>query len=55
MIEYLDEVVGPLVLVLLIMSGYDKTFKNKDMIKKKLMSVWVDNDKVLEKYKTIWI
>ena len=55
LIEYLDEVVGPLVLVLLIMSGYDKTFKNKDMIKENLMSVCVDNDKVLEKYKTIWI
>ena len=38
------------------MSGYFKTFKNKGRDKNrnnKLMSSRIDNDKLLEKYKTI--
>ena len=35
------------------MSGYVKTFKVEDKINK-LMSFRIDNEKLLEKYKTIW-
>ena len=35
MIEYLDEVLWPIVLTLPIMYGYVKTFKNKDGYKDK--------------------
>ena len=38
------------------MSGYGKTFKVKDGNKyNKLMSLCINNEKLLEKYKTIWI
>ena len=41
------------------MSGYVKTFKDKDGDNKKsknnkLMSLCIDYDKLLEKYKTTW-
>ena len=41
------------------MSGYVKTFKNKDRDKgknsyNKLMSLHIDYDKLLVKYETIW-
>ena len=54
---YLDEVIRPLVLMLLKMNGYVETFKDKrgDMNSNNtLMSLRIGNDKLLEKYKTIW-
>ena len=57
MIEYLDEVIKPLVLTLPKMSGYIKTFKVKDRDKdknNKLMSFGIDDEKLLEKKKAIW-
>ena len=53
MIGYLDNVKRPLVLKLPKMSEYIKTFKVKDK-NNKLMSFCIGNDKLLEKYKTIW-
>ena len=58
MIGYLDEVIRPLVSVLPKMSGYGKTLKlevrdgDKGM-SNKLMSLCIDDNKLLEKYKTI--
>ena len=52
-IEYLDEVIKPLVLILPKISGYIKSFKVKDS-KNNLMSLRVDDEKLLEKYETIW-
>ena len=38
------------------MSEYDKTFKDKDRNKdNKLMSFRIDDENLLENYKTIWI
>ena len=57
LIGYLDEVIRPLHLILPKRSGYVKMFKVKDGDKDKnnrLMSLCVDDDKLLEKYKTIW-
>ena len=59
LIGYLDKVIRPLPLVLILpkVSGYVKTFKNKDGNKdksNKLMSIRIDDDKLLQKYKTIW-
>ena len=51
LIGYLDKVTKPLVLVLLKMSGYVKTFKVKD--NNKLLFFRMDDDKLLEKPKTI--
>ena len=50
---YLDKLIRPLVLVLPKMSGYVKAFKVKDN-SNKLMSFHIDDEKLLEKYKTIW-
>ena len=50
MIGYLDDVIKALVLLPKI-SGYAKTFKNKSDI---LMSSHIDDDNLLEKYKTVW-
>ena len=47
----LYEVIRLLVLKLPKMNGYIKTFKEK---KNKLMTLRIDDDKLLEKYKTIW-
>ena len=38
-------------MILLKMGGYVKTFRDKN---NRLMSFSIDNDKLLEKYKTIW-
>ena len=46
----LHEVIGPLVLILSKMSRYIKIFNNKN---NKLMCFRIDDDKLLEKYKTI--
>ena len=54
LIGYLDDVIRPLVLVLPKLSGYLKTFKGRDK-NNKLISLRVDDDMLLEKYKTIWI
>ena len=54
---YLDKTIKPLVLILLKMSEYIKTFNVKDRNKdrnEKLMSVHIDDEKLLDKYKTIW-
>ena len=58
MIEYLDKVIKPLVLILANMSGFVKNYKVKDGDKdknNKLMSFHIDDDNLLEKYKTIWV
>ena len=55
LIRYLGDVIRPLVMVLPKMSGYIKTFKDKDKNKNnQLMFFRIDNDKLIEKYKTIW-
>ena len=57
LIGYLDDVIRPFVLILFETSGYVKTFKDKDTDKdnknNNLISVCIDYDKLLEKYKTI--
>ena len=50
---YLDKNIGPLVLIMPEMSGYFKTFKDKEG-NNKLMSFCIDEEKLLEKYKAIW-
>ena len=57
MIEYLDEAMTPLVLIMPKMSGCVKTNKVKDGDKdknNKLMSFERDDEKLLEKYKDVW-
>ena len=51
LIGYLDDVIRPSALILPKTGGYVKTFKDKN---NKLMSFCVDDDKLLEKYKTNW-
>ena len=46
LIEYLDKDIRPLVLIMSKMSGYVKTFKAEDKIKK-LMSFRIDGEKLL--------
>ena len=53
MIEYLDEAIRPLVFIMPKTSGYVETFKVEDKINK-LMSFWIDDEKLLKKYKAIW-
>ena len=53
LIEYLDKVIRPLVLIPPKMRGYFKIFKVKDK-NNKLMSFRINDEKLLEKYKTIW-
>ena len=58
MIGYLDKVIKPLVLILANMSGFVKNYKVKDGDKdknNKLMSFHIDDDNLLEKYKTICV
>ena len=58
LIEYLDKVIRPLVLILPKISRYVKTFKDRGENKNennKLMFLCIDGGKLLEKYKTIWI
>ena len=47
---YFDEVIIPLVLILPKMSGYVKTFKEKN---NKSMSLRIDDENLLEKYEAI--
>ena len=55
LIGYIDKVIRPLVLIMPKVSGYVKTFKVKDEDKNsKLMSLCIDDEKLLEKYKAIW-
>ena len=57
LIGYLDKFIKPLVLILPKMSGYVKSFKVKYGDKdrnKKLMFFRIEDEKLLEKYKTIW-
>ena len=49
--RYLVEIITPLILISRKMSRYVKTFRAKN---KKLMSLSIDDDQPLEKYKTIW-
>ena len=52
-ILYLDKAIKPLVLIMPKMNGFVKTFK----VKKggnKLMSLRIDDEKLLEMYKAIW-
>ena len=57
LIAYLNKIIRQLVLILAKMSEYVKTFKvkgeNNDK-RNKLMSFCIYDDKLLEKYKTIW-
>ena len=50
MIAYLDKVIRPLVLISHKTSGYVKAFKGIN----KLMPLHIDDDKLLETYKSIW-
>ena len=57
LIGYLGELQRPLVLVLSKISGYVKNFNFKDGDNdknNKLMSFHIEDDKLLEKYKSIW-
>ena len=56
-IGYLDKVIRPLALIMSKMSGYVKIFKVKDgnkVKKNELMFFSIDDEKLLEKNKTIW-
>ena len=57
LIGYLDEVIRSIALILPKMGGYAKTFNMKDGDKdknNKLISFGIDDEKLLEKYKSIW-
>ena len=57
LIGYLDKVIRPLVLTLPKMSGYVQSFKDKNGDKdknNKLVSFRINDEKLLEKCKTIW-
>ena len=57
LIGYLEKVIKPIVLMLPRMSGYVDTFKVKEKEKdknNKLLSLRINEEKLLEKYKTIW-
>ena len=54
LIGYLDKAIRPLVLIMPKMSGYVKTFKVKKG-NNKLMSLPINDKKLLEMYKAIWI
>ena len=54
LIGYLDKAIRPLVLIMPKMSGYVKTFKVKKG-NNKLMSFPINDKKLLEMYKAIWI
>ena len=56
-IGYLHKTIRPLVLIISKMSEYGKTFKVKEGDKdknNKLISLRLDDEKLLEKYKAIW-
>ena len=54
MIGYLHKTIKPLVLIMLKMSGYVKTFKVKEGSNKLMSFNNTDDEKLLEKYKAIW-
>ena len=57
LVGYLDKAIRSLVLIIPKMSGYVKALKVKDRDKvknNKLISFRINDDKLLEKYKTIW-
>ena len=57
MVGYLDKVIRPLVLVFPKITAYVKTFKIKDGDKdtnNNMIAFRRDDEKLLEKYKTIW-
>ena len=54
LVGYLDKDIRPLVLIIPKMSGYVKTFKVEDKINK-LLPFCIDDEKLLEKYKAIWL
>ena len=54
MFGYLDEVIRPFVLILSKMGRNVWPFKVKTYKNNKLMSFHIDDEKLLEKYKTIW-
>ena len=57
LIEYLDKVIRPLILIMPKMSRYVKTFKVKGGDKgknNKSTSFRINDEKLLEKYKSIW-
>ena len=54
MIGYLDDAIGPLVLILPEMGEYIRSFRDKDKNKNnKLMSFFIKDEKLYEKYKII--
>ena len=53
LIGYLGKDIRPLVLIILKMSGYVRTFKVEDK-SNKLMSFRMDDEKLLEKFEAIW-
>ena len=58
LIGYLDKAIRLLILIMHKMTGYVKTFKVKDGDngkQNKLMSFRIDDEKLLERYKAIWI
>ena len=57
LIGYLEKVIKPIVLILPKMSAHVDTFKVKDREKdknNKLLSLRINEEKLQEKYKTIW-
>ena len=55
LIGYLEKAIRPLALIMPKMSGSVKTFKYGDKYKNnKLMFLGIDDEKLLEKHKTIW-
>ena len=57
LIGYLDQVIRPLVLILPKMNEHVKIFKDEGEDKNgknKLLSLRIDGDNLLQKYKTIW-
>ena len=57
LIGYSDKAIRPLVLIMLEMSEYVKTFKVKDGDKdknNKLIPLLIDDEKLLQKHKAIW-
>ena len=56
-IGYLDQAIRPLVLIMPKMGGFFKTFKVRDEDKdksNKLVPLYIDEEKLLEKCKAIW-
>ena len=50
-----DKAIRPLVLIMHKINGYAKTFKFEYKINKLIISFCIDDEKLLEKYKSIWI